>query len=71
MMRFLFCMTILLTACNQKEDETARKTQAIEDMHTKVQSVVNQLRADCDSNLYQLARQKADSIRGAKKRLRR
>lgn len=61
---------ILLLFCSCKIDSSAHlKQQAEQEMHEKVQTIITQVREDCDSNLYQLARYKADSIIAARKKV--
>ena len=65
-------VVFLFLLCSCKTDHVPQlKQQAEQEMHEKVQTIVTQLREDCDSNLYQLARYKADSIIAARKKVKR
>jgi hypothetical protein len=60
-----------VSGCTSAADKKANELKAIQEMETKVASIIAQVRADCDSNLYQLARQKADSTRLARQSIKR
>jgi hypothetical protein len=64
---FMVIAIFCFTGCKTEESKNLERAGAVQEMHDKVASVVSQLKADCDSNLYQIARQKADSILAKRK----
>ncbi len=63
-MKIIFAISfVVLTSCNIQPQNDVRIHQAEEEMDNKVQTIIQQLREDCDSSLMQLARIKADSFR--------
>jgi hypothetical protein len=64
----LLIISVVLISCGTKRDDAAGRAAATAEMQQKVAAVIAQLKADCDSNLYELAHQKADSIKLAERK---
>ena len=72
MTKWLFsytCMLCIGCTYNQQQqaDVNTLKLKASEKMQEKVNHVLQQLHADCDSTLLLMARQKVDSIKQSRK----
>ena len=66
----IFILLINCLACNRPsggEDMEKLESEAAAQANAKVNSVINQLKADCDSTIYRMATQKADSIKQERK----
>ncbi len=59
---------LLLLSCHSTAPD-AKKLEAQQEKDRKVQSIITQLRDDCDSSIYQMARAQADSTIAARKKL--
>jgi Tfp pilus assembly protein PilP len=71
-MRRLFVLIILLfSSCSQRSSEELAnwKASATQKSDEKVNEIIRQLQEDCDSSLLQMAHDRADSIRGARKKV--
>lgn len=66
-MKHFLTLAFFIISCQQPAVEEDHK-QAIEEMHDKVEKIIAEVRADCDSTVYLLAKHQADSIRKAQKR---
>jgi len=66
-----FFILFLMCSCQlnkQKQDNVyTLRQKAKSDADEKVNKVIRQLRADCDSSLFRIARQKADSLKMVRK----
>lgn len=73
MRTYALLIWLIIASCKQQEAKpalTTEKLQADIAMKEKVNAIAQQLRTDCDSNLLALAKYKADSIKTARKHLR-
>jgi len=68
--RFFFIL-FLMCSCSlnkQKQDDVyTLRLKAKADAEEKVNKVIQQLRVDCDSTIFHIARQKADSLEMSRK----
>lgn len=62
-----FLILFLICSCHlkrQKSDDVyTLRLKAKSDADEKVNRVIQQLRVDCDSNIFRMARQRADSLK--------
>jgi hypothetical protein len=70
-MKQLSIIIVLFVACKSKPTGVEERKLAARETAQKVQNVIDQVKADCDSNVYRLASIKADSIKLQRKKLRR
>jgi len=62
-----FLILFLICSCHAKrpksDDVYTLRLKAKSEAEEKVNRVIRQLRADCDSNIFRVARQRADSLK--------